>query len=270
MGEFLTSTSSGNPYEILWKKLWNTKVPGKVKICMWKAANNILPTRESLSHKGYTGPLNCLLCSEAVETKSHVLCNCPMAQEAIGAANIPVASVLPGSFKEWFLRQSHHLNKDNWEKLLMLLWALWKNRNIKLWNDTSKNAQEIVVATFTWYAQFLQVQKIQPQNNAAKLGKNWTPPSSHQLKISVDGAFLPSNDIGGIGGVIRRSDGSFLATFLKCVQHVSSPKQVELLAIREGIEFLQQRGLQDACLESDCQVAIQEIEEDFDLNENAN
>ncbi|KAM5584938.1 hypothetical protein ABKV19_004355 [Rosa sericea] len=271
MGEFLTSTSSGNPYEALWKKIWNTRIPGKVKICLWRAANNILPTRESLSYKGYIGPFNCLLCSAALETSSHVFCHCPVAQEAIEAANIPIASCLPGSFKEWLLHQGHHLNREQWEKLLMLLWALWKNRNSKLWNNTCTNAHGIVVTMFTWYEQFLQAQKTSMHETAAKPSKHWTPPSSNQLKINVDGAFLPSKDFGGIGGVIRRSDGSFVAAFSKFMQHVSSPKQVELLAIREGLDFLKQRGLHDVCLESDCQGAIQEIEEgDCDLNENAN
>ncbi|XP_024196019.1 uncharacterized protein LOC112199205 [Rosa chinensis] len=271
MGEFLTSTSSGNPYEALWKKIWNTKILGKVKICLWMAANNILPTQESLSYRVYTGPFNCLLSSEALETKSHVLCHCPVEQEAIEAANIPIAGCLPGSFKEWLLYQGYHLNREKWEKLLMLIWALWKNRNSKLWNNTFTSAHEIVVTTCTWYEQFLQAQKTQLHEKVAKPGKHWTPPSSNQLKINVDGAFLPSNDIGGIGGVIRRSDGSFVAAFSKYVQHVSSPKQLELLAIREGPDFLKQRGLHDVCLESDCQVAIQQIEEeDFDLNKNAN
>ncbi|XP_024161795.1 uncharacterized protein LOC112169082 [Rosa chinensis] len=271
MGNLLVSSSSGYPYRSLWQKVWNTMVPGKVKICIWRAVNNILPTLESLIHKGYSGSLHCLLCNETWEAISHVLCHCPVAQETMAIANIPIKNCIPCSFKEWLILQSQHLTRDNWECLLMLLWALWKNRNGNLWNDISKTAHEIVVATITWYQQFLQTQQRPKQDKPTYPGKYLTSPVQQQLKINVDGAFLPPQTTGGIGGVIRRKDGSFVACFSKVVQHVSSPKHVELLAIREGIDFLRQIGAQDACLESDCKVAIQEIgDDDFELHEHAN
>lgn len=45
-GEGVASFSSSSSFigEKLWKKLWNACVPGKVKICVWRACLNSLPT----------------------------------------------------------------------------------------------------------------------------------------------------------------------------------------------------------------------------------
>lgn len=32
----------------LWRKLWNACVPGKVKICVWRACLDALPTKSNL------------------------------------------------------------------------------------------------------------------------------------------------------------------------------------------------------------------------------
>ncbi|XP_062018262.1 uncharacterized protein LOC133734664 [Rosa rugosa] len=119
--------------------------------------------------------------------------------------------------------------------------------------------------------EYLQVQQSQVVHTTAKSSRYWIPPKPQKLKINVDGAFLPSKNIGGIGGVIRRDNGAFVAGFSHSLQFVSSPKQVESLAIRSGVDLLRQLRLQEVCIESDCQVAIQEVgADDFELSENAN
>ncbi|XP_024171847.1 uncharacterized protein LOC112177831 [Rosa chinensis] len=270
-GNFLASTSSGDPYLFLWKKIWNARVPGRVKFCVWRAVKNILPIREHLSHKGYTSPGNYLLCQEVCETNTHVFRHCLVAKEALRIAAMPLQSSMPCHFKDWMLTQGKHFDNGNWERLIMLVWALWKNRNKKLWNDTTQTTQAIVVGSLTWYQKFLQVQQMQIQSQSAKPSKYWTPPPTQKLKINVDRAFLPSKHIGGIGGFIRRDDGSFVAGFSQSFQYVSSPKQVKLLAIRTGIDLLLQLRLGNIYVESDCQLAIQEVgANDFELNENTN
>lgn len=50
-------------YFILWRSLWRAKVPGEVQVCVWRACQNLLPTRAKLVSKGYVGNMGCLLCS---------------------------------------------------------------------------------------------------------------------------------------------------------------------------------------------------------------
>ncbi|KAL6205815.1 hypothetical protein ACLB2K_023067 [Fragaria x ananassa] len=62
-----------NPNSLLWNKIWKAKVSGKVKVCAWKAASNILPTRSRLSEQGVDIDTYCLFCEEEVESPIHAL-----------------------------------------------------------------------------------------------------------------------------------------------------------------------------------------------------
>ncbi|PRQ37844.1 putative reverse transcriptase zinc-binding domain-containing protein [Rosa chinensis] len=48
LSDALTATSNGDPFKPLWKKLWNSKILGKVQIYMWCACHDLLPTRDRL------------------------------------------------------------------------------------------------------------------------------------------------------------------------------------------------------------------------------
>lgn len=64
---------------------------------------------------------------------------------------------------------------------------------------------------------------------------------------------------GGVGGVIRNQAGNFIGCFAYRIHHVASAQQVELLAIRAGLELVQPLQLERVVVESDCLLAVQAI-----------
>ncbi|XP_062014092.1 uncharacterized protein LOC133730534 [Rosa rugosa] len=271
MGDVFASSSIGDPFRILWKSLWKAKIPGKVSICIWRACHNVLPTRESLSKKGYTGDMGCLLCRHQVESVGHVLCGCPIAQEILTAPPFSIQVPITHSFifKEWLLDQSSTLSYENFSKLLMLLWVLWKNRNDKLWNDNAKNASTIVACTVAWYEEFLQANRdtIMVIDKRTKARAHWSPPMSGLLCMNVDGAYVSSLQHGGIGGVMRNEKGEFIAGFAYRVTNVSSAYHAELLAIKSGLELIQALGVSNVAIMSDCSAAVKSVTaEDHDFS----
>ncbi|XP_062012177.1 uncharacterized protein LOC133728759 [Rosa rugosa] len=83
-----------------------------------------------------------------------------------------------------------------------------------------------------------------------------------ELKLtfgSINGCSIAQESYGGTGGVLRDSNGAFQAAFSKPVFHVNSAPQVELLAIKEGLQFIKNLQIQNAIIETDCLVAVQEI-----------
>ena len=86
------------------------------------------------------------------------------------------------------------------------------------------------------------------------------PPGASTLKLNVDGSFLSSNNIGGIGGVLRDEMGEFIAGFSYKRNFVSSPQHIELLAIKEGILFLQVLEISNITLDRNCLLAVQAIQ----------
>ncbi|KAL6189330.1 hypothetical protein ACLB2K_040719 [Fragaria x ananassa] len=177
-GSALATTSSGNTYKKLWKRLWKTKVP-VVKILLI-----------------YTGI--------------------------------------------WMLEQALYLKPEAFEKLVMVIWGLWKNRNAKLWEDKMQTA--------------LDKSRIPAISAAQQTSEVWSPAST--LKLNVDGAYLEHRQNGGVGGILRNSSGNFIAAYTTPVMHISSDLHVELLAIREGIDLIQKMQLQQVVIETDCLQAV--------------
>ena len=62
-------------------KLWSAQVPPKVKLFIWKACLNILPTQTSLFDKGILNSFFCKWCLEGHETCYHILWGCEFAQK---------------------------------------------------------------------------------------------------------------------------------------------------------------------------------------------
>lgn len=55
----------------LWKVLWNLNVLSVVKMFLWKALNNRLPTKKNLFCKKAMNDPRCLVCERQDETISH-------------------------------------------------------------------------------------------------------------------------------------------------------------------------------------------------------
>lgn len=59
--------------EIQWKKMWQLQVPSTMKQFLWKALNDILPTKASLAKKKIINDGFCPVCLQEEETILHVL-----------------------------------------------------------------------------------------------------------------------------------------------------------------------------------------------------
>lgn len=77
-----------------WKAIWQLNVPSRVKLFMWQAYQNILPTKMNLACKKITENAFCLIYG-AEETTIHSLWACPAAKMMCGMH--AVAPIVNGS-----------------------------------------------------------------------------------------------------------------------------------------------------------------------------
>lgn len=76
----------------------------------------------------------------------------------------------------------------------------------------------------------------------------------------MDGALFPNGSEGGVGGVLRDARGRCLAAFAHHVSFVTSAKHAEPLGLLAGLQMLQTRQITDCLVETDCLVAVSEIQ----------
>ncbi|GAA0149715.1 hypothetical protein LIER_43070 [Lithospermum erythrorhizon] len=77
-GKGIGEGSHGTTQETCWKSVWSLKVPPWVKIFLWKAYHNILPTKDRLQRKGVMMESSCVFCNNEREELVHLLVTCPI------------------------------------------------------------------------------------------------------------------------------------------------------------------------------------------------
>ena len=63
----------------LWKEIWNAPVQQKIKLFIWKACKNILPTKLNLFQKKACNSMSYDLCDDETKSVMHVLVGCKFA-----------------------------------------------------------------------------------------------------------------------------------------------------------------------------------------------
>ncbi|CAL2277689.1 unnamed protein product [Prunus armeniaca] len=86
----------------------------------------------------------------------------------------------------------------------------------------------------------------------------WMPPYNDFVKVNVDASWKQGMDVARVGIIIRRADGSFLASF-SGQTNASSSVEAETSAIMEGCKFALHEGLNNVIIEFDSRKAISSV-----------
>jgi len=63
-----------------WNLIWKLKMPPKIKNFLWRVCCGCFLTRDHLSSRGVSCPLDCVQCSNIYEDSIHILIECPKVQ----------------------------------------------------------------------------------------------------------------------------------------------------------------------------------------------
>jgi hypothetical protein len=116
---------------VFWKCLWAIKAPNYLKIFMWRACQNCLPSSQNLLKKSVVDNSLCPCCNLVEESIVHALWNCPGAQDVWSCGPI-LFQKCPSVFSDMFELVSYLFDKLN-DDLLSLAVAvfhkIWLRRN---------------------------------------------------------------------------------------------------------------------------------------------
>lgn len=124
-----------------WRKLWDIRIPQKVKVFLWRAALGCLPRRHCLQSRGVKCDDRCVFCERSYENDWHLFFGCDETKSVweeaelwhIISANLERA----GGFVALFFQLLEELLYHQISTFTMTLWGIWKRRNNKMWNGAN-------------------------------------------------------------------------------------------------------------------------------------
>jgi hypothetical protein len=124
----VSSRSDPNPY---WRRLWKLRVPRYIILFLWRASNDILPTKHNLFRRKVVADPLCPMCACVSETSAHVLWECDAARAIWSLCGGPIqkSSLMVDNFFGIFCYLCNRLEDSDLELFAMLAHKIWIRRN---------------------------------------------------------------------------------------------------------------------------------------------
>ncbi|KAA3463879.1 reverse transcriptase [Gossypium australe] len=179
-------------YIDFYKKLWCIDLPTKVKINMWKASWNYLPTRVNLHHKKLISDTSCPRCGLETKTMTHLFKECPISVEMWSyLSEVKLMQDSNVDFKQWLTSSIALLSLDVCRFFCGALWAIWGDRNARVHQKRGKTGQEITMFVRNYIKELDDVKH--RATKAPKVVTRWKHPPFSFVKINFDGAYDVKN-----------------------------------------------------------------------------
>jgi hypothetical protein len=175
---------------VVWKVLWNLKVPNTVKIFMWRACNSLLPTKENLCRRGVVKDPLCPCCELEVETTSHALWFCPASRDVWGCGPkiFQKSSSMESSFLSLFEGFLGRFGSEELDFMAIVARRIWLRRNSVVFEGVFTSPFSVFSSASEALSDFRKChqQVLAPQSQPASLMppqlKVWLPPPRGLLK----------------------------------------------------------------------------------------
>lgn len=122
---------SRNQLETLWPKIWSLQIPPKIKIFIWCACQDIIPTRGNLAHRHIPVSGDCQFCDAKWESTPHALIFCPLVE--VAWTRSPFEHIRESNphkhLRDILYEAAATLSDEDASLLATLLWEVWNQRN---------------------------------------------------------------------------------------------------------------------------------------------
>nr|POE51305.1 hypothetical protein CFP56_71657 [Quercus suber]POE99141.1 hypothetical protein CFP56_76360 [Quercus suber] len=98
------------------------------------------------------------------------------------------------------------------EKLIIVAWALWTNRNEIRTGGVKKSSQKLVTGALHYLAEYQECVR-EPEKPRSVLPAHLKLLPSNKFKINVDGAMFASQQATGMGVLVRDATGNTIGSF---------------------------------------------------------
>jgi ribonuclease HI len=241
------------------------RVPGKVKIFVWRALHGIIPIKCVLANRHIGNSGACPICDQGAEDVRHLLFTCPAAVQVwqnLGIHHIILDALqvdLAGSAVLEYLmnRQDNTMRGFSdvglKEIISVTSWYLWWIRRQRTRNEPVPPVNKCKMSILAITANAAKAYGQRVNSTSVK----WCKPEPRQVKLNVDASFYVDSASGATGAVLRDFHGDFIAASTTYLRHVASPMMAEAIAMREGLSLANRIGCSNVIAESDSTEVIQ-------------
>lgn len=246
-------------------KIWRLNVANKIKVFIWRACHNFLPSALILLCRKIATSANCLRCGHPKESTIHALWECKEARQ------VWKHTFLHNVYKEWkepnFIELFSHVDKEfskpDLELFAVIAWWIWNNRNDAKIGKIPLRGELLVGKAQDWLQDFatthMSSPKVSPLSQVVEQHVKWWPPKEQFVKLNVDAAFTENIKRTGFGAVIRNENGLMLDAKMEAIHGKLSVFAAEAYAILIGMRICAQEGYMKVEIESDAFNVIQAI-----------
>ncbi|WMV45978.1 hypothetical protein MTR67_039363 [Solanum verrucosum] len=146
----MESPQQCNSKQSLWRKVWRTLAPTKIKCFTWLVAKKACLTHEVLRRKGKIIVSWCSLCRNTAETNQHLFLHCNFTTQiwAIFLSLTKTNWTMPehtADLLSCWIRRGGSTSQKAWWRIIpnCIWWTIWKERNSRNFEDRSNSIQKV-------------------------------------------------------------------------------------------------------------------------------
>jgi hypothetical protein len=187
-----------------WKEIWDLKVPNVVKLFLWKALHNLLPTRTNLARKGVTNDTICPICDREDETVEHILWSCPSSKDVWGGGprSLQKCGEIEGLFPSFFEAMMRRCNKEDLELFAVTARKIWLRRNSVIHGEQFSHPTQLLREAQNSLEEFQRIHsedRNEMPNTRDLAVMHWKPPPESMIKLNWDAGLSTKEGRVGIG-----------------------------------------------------------------------
>ena len=139
--------------------------------------------------------------------------DCSFAAQCWSAANLDLVDVYLENFNNWLLSMFRSGDVSSSEKICMVLWTIWTQRNSQLWSNKHQQTCYSVRHALDFLRDFQNagcLSDFVQSDHSGVSRKKWCSPPVGFVKANIDSAINLQSSTVSFGMVIRNSAGLFL------------------------------------------------------------
>jgi ribonuclease HI len=246
-----------------WNHIWKIKAPPKAKHLLWRICRDCVPTRFRLRGRCVPCPLTCPICEQHDEDDWHIFFSCHDSLLALQTAGLDHVITSRAARCQTAAEMVFSICAEEETGIAggvaLILWAVWRNRNEKVWNGATDSGRSIGITAMQQWQQWSSVQHQHASVQQQQHTLTWQKPPMNWFKCNVDAGFNMVQNRATVGWCVRDHGGNFNMAGTLWQEGKFTVLEGEANALLEALKVLQQKGYSHVIFETDCKGVVDAI-----------